>query len=142
MKKSEGRFGEGKWNGLGGKVKPGESPVECARREVLEESGLTLGDVKPRGRLTFSFQGKEDWVVHVFSSTSFEGEPVASDEGILRWFPDDSIPYDEMWPDDRHWVPFILEGSDFEGHFDFDGEGKRILGFDLSRVSDDRNLDE
>lgn len=32
----------GLWNGLGGKISPGETPRDCARREVLEEAGIGL----------------------------------------------------------------------------------------------------
>jgi len=40
QRKSAGRFGEGKWNGPGGKVQPGETPLECVVREVRDETGL------------------------------------------------------------------------------------------------------
>ena len=37
--KAEGKFGEGKWNGPGGKIKPEETPLEGVIREVQEETG-------------------------------------------------------------------------------------------------------
>jgi 8-oxo-dGTP pyrophosphatase MutT (NUDIX family) len=37
-------FGAGKWNGFGGKVEPGESIVQGARRELLEESFLECAE--------------------------------------------------------------------------------------------------
>ena len=40
QRKSAGRFGEGKWNGPGGKVQPGETPLKCVVREVRAETGL------------------------------------------------------------------------------------------------------
>ena len=35
---------QGKWNGLGGKLEPGETPEQCVIREVAEESGLPTDD--------------------------------------------------------------------------------------------------
>ena len=40
QRKAKGRFGEGKWNGPGGKIKPEETPDEGVIREVKEETGL------------------------------------------------------------------------------------------------------
>ena len=44
---------EGKWNGLGGKFNPGETPEQCAIREIFEESGLQVKNPKLHGVLTF-----------------------------------------------------------------------------------------
>ena len=47
--KKDGDVHRGKYNGLGGKLEPGESPEDCVTREVYEESGLRLLDPKLRG---------------------------------------------------------------------------------------------
>ena len=44
--KKQNDYHEGKWNGLGGKFEAGESPEECAIREIEEESGLKVNSVK------------------------------------------------------------------------------------------------
>ena len=65
---------ECKWNGLGGKFEPGETPEECVIREVLEESGLLIRNPKLCGLLMFpKFKGN-DWYVFVFTATEFTGE--------------------------------------------------------------------
>ena len=104
QKKTKGRFGEGKWNGPGGKLKPGEAPEECAKREVMEETGLTVSDVQLHGALKHYFGDVDEptWVVYQFAATDYQGDPKESEEGELRWFPVDQIPYTEMWQDDEY----------------------------------------
>jgi len=129
QRKSEGRFGAGKWNGPGGKVKPGETPLECVVREVREETGLTVSSLTEQGIANFYFGEKQepDWVVHIYTTSTFSGEPKESDEGELRWFSLDEIPYDDMWEDDAHWLPMLLQGKRFTGVFVYDAEGTRLM---------------
>jgi 8-oxo-dGTP diphosphatase len=134
QRKTAGRFGEGKWNGPGGKLGPGETPDECARREVREETGLCVHSLRLHGALRHYF-GKvdePDWIVYQFSTTEFEGKPKDSDEGELRWFPVDEIPYHEMWQDDEHWLPLLLDGRDFAGDFYFNEDGSELIDFKLT----------
>jgi len=133
QKKSKGLFGEGKWNGVGGKLEMNESLEACVAREVFEETGLKVLDLKFHGVLNFYFGDRNDldWVVSVFSTKVFEGEPKAGGEGNLQWFAFEDIPYDEMWQDDKYWLPLLLEDKSFRENFYFDEEGKELLGFDL-----------
>lgn len=129
QRKSAGRFGEGKWNGPGGKVQPGETPLECVVREVREETELTVSGLTELGVVDFYFGEKPepDWVVHIYTTSTFSGEPEESDEGELRWFSLDEIPYGEMWEDDTHWLPVLLKGKRFRGVFIYDVGGTRLL---------------
>ena len=133
QRKSAGRFGEGKWNGPGGKVRPGETPLECVVREVREETGLTVSDLTEHGVVDFYFGEKPepDWVVHIYSTSNFAGEPREGEEGELRWWSLDEIPYGEMWPDDAYWLPVLLQGKHFRGVFIYDVEGTRLLSHRL-----------
>jgi 8-oxo-dGTP diphosphatase len=71
----------GKWNGLGGKFEAGETPEECVRREVLEESGLAIQNPRLHGLLVFTnFKGNY-WYVFVYTATEFIGELTDSPEG-------------------------------------------------------------
>lgn len=115
-------FGEGRWNGFGGKVVPGESVEETALREVGEEIGVKPLDMKKRGVFTFEFEGNPEILeVHLFSATKFEGKPTEGEEMKPQWFRHDEIPFDQMWPDDRHWFPLLFAGKNFNARFRFRG---------------------
>ena len=133
QRKAAGRFGEGKWNGPGGKLKPGESPVDGVIREVLEETGLTIQDPVLLGNIDFYFGEKTmpDWTTYVFRVTEFTGELVSNDEGELWWFDFNDIPYDDMWEDDIHWLPYLLEGKKVIGTFWFDEGGNKLFRHEL-----------
>jgi 8-oxo-dGTP pyrophosphatase MutT (NUDIX family) len=128
---------KGKWNAVGGKIEPGETPLECATREAYEECGLRVKEPLYHGKLEFFFiDGKTekpvmDWSVHVFATDKFDGKIRESDEGRLKWFPLGKIPYDTMWEDDLHWVPMLLAGKKFDGSFVFSHDGSKMIRFDL-----------
>jgi len=140
LKLANSGISAGKWNAVGGKVEPGETPLECAKREAFEETGLAISDAAYRGKLTFLFvdeSGKskaDEWVMHVFAAGGFSGEMKASDEGELRWFDIERMPFGHMWEDDVHWVPLLLQGKSFEGRFVFSKEGNRMLEYELAEL--------
>jgi len=115
-------LGAGKINGPGGRLDDGESPRQCAIREVQEELCVTPTGVEARGGLAFQFTDGYALYVHVFSATDCEGEPQETDEAAPLWFPIDAIPFDQMWADDRLWFPHLLSGQPFRGRFLFDGD--------------------
>ena len=116
-------FGEGRFNGTGGKIEPGESAAECARRETLEEIGVTALTLTKVAELTFheEHDGSPHHVhSHVFVCTDWTGEPAETEEMSPHWFKLSAIPYDTMWPDDIHWLPNVLLGEKIVGEFWFD----------------------
>lgn len=131
-------FGEGWWNGYGGKPEEGESIEDAMKRELLEESGMIAKKWRQRGMIEFNFQGKDFQVeMHVFEVTSYEGEPVETEEMAPKWFTKEDAPYDQMWPADRDWMPLFFEGKDFEGRATFDGETKAFIESDFKVVERD-----
>jgi 8-oxo-dGTP diphosphatase len=109
---------EGKWNGLGGKFEPGESPEDCVIREVREESGLRLKSPRLKGVLTFpGFADDEDWYVFVFTASRFTGRLIDSDEGDLAWVPDRDLPKLNLWEGDRVFLPLLKRRGHFSGKF-------------------------
>ena len=120
--------GMGYWNGVGGKLEEGESPEDCAIRESFEEMNAKVKNLNMLGALKFYDVSEEDWYVYVFRA-EIDGEPQESEESKPKWFPLDSIPYGEMWEDDRYWLPLVIENLHFKGEFWF--SGTRMLRFKL-----------
>lgn len=115
-------LGAGKINGPGGRIEPGETPEECAVREVQEELCITPKNVQFCGDLYFQFIDGLTIRGHVYKADSYEGEPTETDEAIPHWYHLSEIPYHEMWEDDETWVPHMLEGTIFSGRYIFDGD--------------------
>lgn len=122
-------LGAGKINGPGGRLEPGETPRQAAIREVQEELRTTPTGVSERGLLRFQFCDGYSIEGTVFAATGLEGEPRETEEAVPLWVPQDQIPYDRMWADDRIWMPEFLAGRRFSGRFLFDGD--RMLGHHL-----------
>jgi len=129
-------FGEGWWNGFGGKVEEGEELIEAAKREVQEEVGLKIKDPEERGVIHFHFEGDPTVIeVHVFSANEFEGDPEESEEMKPEWFDKDKIPYDKMWPADRDWLPIFFEGKKFTGEVHFSAK-KEVLSCEIHEATE------
>ena len=115
-------IGAGKINGPGGKIDPGETPLQAAIRETQEEVKVTPLHPRKMGELCFAMSDTPDIFVHVFVASGLEGEPQETEEAIPMWTHKYRIPYDLMWEDDQHWLPEMLEGRQFRGRFLFEGE--------------------
>jgi len=118
--KKENDFHEGKWNGLGGKFEDGETPEECAVREIKEESGLTVENPIMKGFITFPlFDGKNDWYVFVFKFDGCQGELIDSPEGKLEWIPNDKLTELNLWEGDSIFIPWLFEDKFFSAKFNY-----------------------
>jgi 8-oxo-dGTP diphosphatase / 2-hydroxy-dATP diphosphatase len=120
-------FGEGRWNGYGGKVTADETIEENVIREMQEECGLTPTKFEKRGVLYFEFKGGSDIIeVNLFAIDEYDGEIKETEEMKPRWFDINDLPWNEMWSDDPIWYPLFLAGKKFRGNFLFDGQEKVI----------------
>ncbi len=113
-------FGEGKWNGVGGKVEEGEGILEGLARETLEEIGVRVRQSNKVGELIFNYiNDSRTILVHVFLCEAWKDEPVESEEMNPKWFDVQNIPYEQMWVDDKIWLPLVLERNLIKGQFNF-----------------------
>ena len=122
-------LGAGKVNGPGGRIDPGETPLECAVRETREELRVTPLGVRACGELRFQFVDGLSIHGFVFTASDCDGEPQETAEARPFWVDRDAIPFERMWADDLLWFPPMLAGRRFEGRFLFDGDA--LLGWEL-----------
>ncbi len=97
-----------KWIGVGGKFLPNESPDECVRREVHEETGLRLYDYSYAGIVTFLYDDAPAEYMHIYRAKSHERTVIPCDEGELSWIPKDKVIDLALWPGDRLFLPLVL----------------------------------
>ncbi|WP_438831339.1 NUDIX hydrolase [Streptococcus pluranimalium] len=115
--KKENDVHEGKWISVGGKLEAGESPEECAVREIFEETHLKVKQMDFKGMITFpNFTPGHDWYTYVFKVTAFEGELISDDEsreGTLEWVPYSKVLEKPTWEGDYQMFKWILEDVPF-----------------------------
>jgi mutator protein MutT len=129
-------FGEGKYNGVGGKIESVETPEEAMIRETEEEILVTPTKYEKVGIIEFDefYKGKKEKVMfHLYIASKWQGEPNESEEMKPEWFDIKNIPYDRMFPDDKYWLPLILEGKKIRAYFHFD-ENWNILSSNVKEV--------
>jgi len=116
--KKEQDMHTGKWNGLGGKIEEGETPEECAIREVYEECGLVVRNPIMKGILTFpDFYENESWYVFLFLITDFNGELITSTEGNLAWIDNEQLSKLNLWEGDAVFMKWLDTQDFFSGKF-------------------------
>ncbi|MBU1038627.1 8-oxo-dGTP diphosphatase [Patescibacteria group bacterium] len=127
-------FGQGKWNGYGGKIESGETIEQSLVREIKEEVSLVVKEYDKLGEIEFIFP-QEEFLVHIFKITSYTGKPKESLEITWQWFKLSDIPYDKMWIDDKYWLPMLIQGKKFNGRFVFSDEsGQSIKQYNLREI--------
>ena len=122
-------LGAGKINGPGGRLEPGETPLQAAVRECQEELVITPSGIQPAGELLFQFTNGHSIHGYVFTASGYDGTPTETSEATPVWISKDDIPYQKMWADDRVWMPLMLQGRPFNARFLFDDD--LMLGCDL-----------
>lgn len=127
-------FGEGRYNGFGGKVEEGETIEAAAKRELKEEINIEVDELTPVGDLVFyPVKYPEGIHVHFFKVPTFSGAPKESDEMKPEWFETDKLPYEKMWHDDSYWMPLFLQNKKFTGTFWFDAND-RVIKHELHEI--------
>ena len=126
---------EGKWIGIGGRVEEGEAPWECMKREVKEETGLTVTRSAFLGVITFISDRWEDEMMFLYRADGFTGEQ-RSDclEGTLSWIDKDRIMSLPLWEGDKLFLPELIDGkNDINMKLVYEGETlKEAYRFDAA----------
>lgn len=104
---------EGKWIGVGGKLKEKETPEDCLLREVMEETGLTLQNYQLRGHILFQSDEWEDEFMYLYTATEFSGNITECDEGDLAWVIKDTVTGLNLWEGDRIFLELLARNVGF-----------------------------
>lgn len=127
-------WGEGRWNGFGGKLEGNENIIDAAKREFFEESKVVANNVKEIGVVDFDYLDSNKYLeVHIFKVDDYFGEPEETEEMKPQWFYLDEIPFEKMWPDDAYWFPLFLQEKRFKGKFLFE-DNNRIIERSLNII--------
>lgn len=103
--KKKNDINKDKWIGIGGKMEPGETVLDCMKRECKEETGLDWHDPTLRAIITFNFQKDEtdslfSELMFLYTGKDFSGELIECDEGELVWIEKDKIKDLPLWTGD------------------------------------------
>ena len=113
------------WRGVtfpGGNVEAGESFVAAVKREMLEETGLTIREPRLCGIKWFLTDEGDRYIVVLYKTDKFEGEVVSSDEGEMLWIDRADLDKYELVNDFHKHLRVFDEESLSEFFYERDGD--------------------
>ena len=89
-KYKKGNKKEGYYDIPGGKIEEGESPKQTAIREMKEETGIEIQNLKYKGIMTIEYPNRM-FIFDTFISKEYEGEPQEFEENTSEWIDIDEL---------------------------------------------------
>jgi len=127
------RIWASKYNGVGGHVERGEDFISAARREITEETGLTVSDLRFRGAINIDAGQQTGIGLFIFTATAARRDAALSPEGTLEWIPFDRIHELGLVEDLATLLPKVLAMSDddlpFFGRYWYDEDARLRIEF-------------
>lgn len=123
-----------RYNGVGGHIERDEDPTSGARREILEETGLPVRDLRLRGVYNIDAGAETGIVLYIYTAISDTREFTnETGEGTLHWVHRDAILSLDLVEDLPHIFPRILEPDPskppFSAHLSYDENDQLNLQF-------------
>jgi 8-oxo-dGTP diphosphatase len=122
-----------KYNGVGGHVEAGEDIYTSAVREMCEETGLDVVDVRLRGVINVDAGTDTGILVFVFTARSHTGDAHPSPEGTLEWIRQDQIKALDLVEDLPELLPRVLamrpDDPPFFAHYHYDEQDRLVITF-------------
>jgi 8-oxo-dGTP diphosphatase len=120
-----------RYNGIGGHVEPGEDVYTAAVREVREETGLSVRDVRLRGVINIPVEDRQGIMVFVFAARAEDRRVTPSDEGRLEWVPRDRLASLDLVEDLPALIPRALDAPPdappFFGLYTYDEADRLVI---------------
>ena len=98
-----------KWIGVGGKLNKGETPLECAKREIFEETNLTDLSLKYVGKVYFVSDTWQDELMHLFVAKSSSDKVCSCNEGTLECIKKEDVLHLNLWEGDKVFLKRLLQ---------------------------------
>ena len=116
----------------GGKMKSGESPLECIIMEYYEETGLTL--VEPRLQGISYLKNSKEGIIFIYTAEEFKGNLTRlSAEGILEWINIEDLANIKQFEQNKKFMPYLFKNKLFEGKFSL-GEQCEVLDYKIRTI--------
>lgn len=127
-KQVSNKLGEHLISGIGGKLEAGETEVKALIRELQEEIQVTVTDFRKVGRVRFLFPYKPAWQqdVAIFLVDNWEGSPAETEVIKPSWHLQDQLPLQQMWADNRYWLPKVLSGEKIDAIYLYNHESEVV----------------
>jgi len=111
--KKENDINKDKWVGIGGKFEYGETPEECMKREVLEETGIDIKSYSYRGIVTFVSDVWGTEYMHLFTAKTDVHSFNKCDEGVLEWVEKEKVCELPVWAGDKIFLELLKKDIPF-----------------------------